>query len=911
LKIITTHENPSFDSIAGVFAAALLCGDALIVLPRNLDRSQKNFLHLHFSENDYAYSDSVDFSKVTEAVVICAKSRKRLGAASKILDNPNIYITVYDKSPTIKTEIAADSVVEEECGAVTTVICKQLFKNKITIPKAQATLFSTGIHEVTGSLLYPNTKSDDISCLARLFDSGANLNTISIFLKDKLSDIQNDLLNRFIHSKKVSDINGLDVMFFTAESPKFVYKLDNIIQNIVDNEKFNIIFFITKMGANVHVSARNNIDSINIGDIFTPLGGSGPKYAASATVLNTTVEWVESKIRSLLKKIIMPKLTASDIMTRPVMFLDPQTTAREAGKILFRYGISGAPVIDCGKVTGYVKKSDVDKAVHHGLPDARVAGLLSKEIIYVGHGESLENLKNLLAQNESHPVLVGGESKVSGIITRTDVINYVFNPKLQYRKKKDLKKFTHAKMNRLRPSKNASNIRIHLEDYFQPAILRFLKDVSKKAAELKVSAYLVGGIVRDIILRKTSLDIDIVIEGMSGIDFAMALVESNDQIVSKHDKFKTATIRVDGLPMIDFATARSEFYESPAALPDIYQSNLYHDLLRRDFTINALAVSLNRDDYGFLIDYYGGWEDIQKQRIAILHSLSFIEDPTRIFRAVRFKSRLKFKFEKNTEKKLREAVDYSIIERVEPIRIFNELEMIFAETASYDAVCTMARLGILEFIHREVVFTDRIRSAFRRAVKYFDRVAALDESGKFDRTAVFLSILLLGVSSDKIPDLLMKMHLHRESRDRVIAVVEGLLPLETALSTAKKRKKTLSDTTIFGLFEGKPAELLIVLLSAAGDESLFAAVSAYLTRISKIKLSINGDTLKSLGLRPGPVYSEILRAVIVEKISGKIATREEEIASARRMIENVAGGRREMLIPKSAANGKNHIKNGK
>lgn len=900
MKIVTTHENPSFDSIAGVFAAALLCGDALAVLPKNLDRPQKNFLSLHFSEKDFVYSDSVDFSAVTEAVLVCVKNGKRLGAAARILDNPNVYITIYDKSPTIKNEIAADCVIEKECGAVTTVVCGRLFEKGVTIPKAHATLFSTGIHEVTGSLLYPNTRTDDIFCLAKLFEAGANLNTIPLFLKDKLSDIQSDLLHKFITSRKVVEINGLDITFFTAENQKFVYKLDNIIQNIVDNEKFNIIFFITKMGNNVHVSARNNLASVNIGDIFTPLGGGGPKYAASVTLLNTTVEWAESKIRSLLKKSITPKLTAADIMTRPVMFLDSLTPARDAGKILFRYGVSGAPVVEGEKVIGYVKKSDVDKAVHHGLPNAHVSGFITRDITYVDRGESIDNLKNLLARNESHPLLVGSESKVAGIITRTDVINYIFNPGLQYRKKKGLKKFTHDKLNRLRPSKNLSNIQVQLEDYFSADAMKFLKNVSKKAAELKVSAYLVGGIVRDIILRKTSLDIDIVIEGMSGIDFASSLVESDDHIASKHDKFKTATIKVPGLPDVDFATARSEFYESPAALPDIYQSNLYQDLLRRDFTINALAVSLNRDNFGLLIDFYGGWEDIQKQRINILHSLSFIEDPTRIFRAIRFKSRLGFRFEKNTEKKLREAVEYGVIEKVEPIRIYNELEMVFAEPSCYAIVCALARYGILEFIHREIVFTERIKSAFKRAASCLEKAGALGPSVRPDRQAFFLSIMLLGVSTDKLPELLSRMHLSRESRDRVVSSVESLLPLETAFAEERKKKRPLSDVAIFELFDGKPLELLLLFYAVAGDESIFDAIAAYVTKISKIKLFINGDTLKSLGLKPGRVYSEILRSVMIEKVSGKISTREEEVASAKRLIENIAGGRREMLIPKSA-----------
>lgn len=916
MKIITTHQNPTFDSIAGVFAASLLNRDALVVLPKKLERVQKNFLSLHFKPGDFIYDDGLDCSKVSEATLICVKSPHRIGAISKILDNPNIFIAIFDKSPAIKCEIQADSLIQDECGSVAALICRRIFEAGIEISPLYATLFALGIHEITGSLLYPNTAENDITCLAELFRRGSSLKTVNFFLKeDGLSNIQKSVLDDLVKSKEVVNINGVDINFYFAENRKFIYKFDSIIQRVVDSEKFNIAVFIARMGAGVHILARSNIEGINLGEIFAAGGGGGPKYAAYLTFNDSNIKSAREKIMTLLKKNMKPAVTARDIMRPSVLFLDPGVIISEAEKIMFRYAYTAAPVTDKKKVAGFIRKIDIDRAAHHGLSHAPISGFLCREIIYSPANEPFDTVVEKIARSETKAILVGTESKIVGIITSNDILNHTFTESKNLKDGRERalaskKKSRGTAMETGGANLKEERLKLRLDDYFNKPVLKLLKKISRKAAELKVSAYIAGGIVRDIILKKSSSDIDIVIEGGSAIDFAVSLAGESGHITNRHERFKTAVIEFPGLPKIDFATARSEFYESPAALPDIFQGNLYQDLLRRDFTINAMSISLCQDNFGEIIDYYGGLDDIKKKHIKALHSLSFIEDPTRIFRALRFKTRLKFKIEKHTEDCIKEALKFDISKKIEPIRIFNELDHIFNEAAVYETVCEINKYGLFDFISGDIVFTDIIKKMIKNAAKYLDKTAKLFAGGpRPNKMSIFFSILLLNEPAAKITALMAKMNASRKIRDVITEAGEFLLITRTEFDkliensgrlksavTAHgggrknnnkadyQKRAAISDLDIFRLFKNRSSEFLIIFLSAADNKYAYEAVIRYIFNLSETKISINGNILKNMGVAPGPVFRIIIDKITEKKAAGLLKNHIDEIKYARELI---------------------------
>lgn len=905
MKIITTHQNPTFDSIAGVFAASLLNADAVVVLPKKLERVQKNFLSLHFKPGDFIYDDELDCSKVSEATLVCVKSAHRIAPISKILDKPNILVAVIDKSPAIKCEIQADSVIEAESGSVTALICWKLFDDGVEISPVYATLFALGIHEITGSLLYPNTSEADISCLAELFRRGVNLKTVNFFLKeDGLSNIQKSVLDDLVKSREIVNLNGFEINFYFAENNKFVYKFDSIIQRIVDSDKFNIAVFIARMGSSVHVLARSNVEQINLGEIFARAGGGGPKYAAYATLADFTLKQAFEKIKAVLKKNLKPAVTARDIMGPSVLFLNPDVVISEAEKIMFRYAYTAAPVTDGNKIIGFIRKIDIDRAVHHGLSHAPISGFLCREVVYSQPNEPFETVVEKIARSETKTILVGSENSVAGIITANDILNHTFT-RSKNKSGGQAGSFAAAaeavkKTGGAGPVKTAAGgvaPKVSLNEYFSKPVFRFLKEVSKKAAELKVSAYIVGGIVRDMILKKPSADIDIVIEGMSAIEFAEALAGSKEFITSRHERFKTAAISMPGLPKIDFATARAEFYESPAALPDVFQGNLYQDLLRRDFTVNAMAVSLCVHNFGEIIDYYGGFGDIEKKVIKPLHSLSFIEDPTRIFRALRFKTRLGFAIDRHAAAGIKEALKFDISKKIEPIRIFNELENIFSEPAVHETMREINKYGLFDFISGDIIFTDIIDKMIKNAAKYLGKTEKLFAGGpRPDKTAIFFSILLLNESGEKASALAARMNASRHVRDVIKETCEFLLitrtefeKLAAAASVEKRGKKAaaFSDLEIYRLFKNRSREFLITLLAALDTKTAYDAVIKYIFKLSNVLPTINGNILKNMGVKPGPAFRTILDRVTEMKAVGKLKTHIDEIAYAKELIENL------------------------
>jgi len=230
-------------------------------------------------------------------------------------------------------------------------------------------------------------------------------------------------------------------------------------------------------------------------------------------------------------------------------------------------------------------------------------------------------------------------------------------------------------------------------------VLPVLKDAGVCAEEMSLGAYAVGGLVRDLFLQRETLDVDVVIEG-DGIAFASRFSADHGARLLIYERFKTATLVFPDGFKIDVATARTETYERPAALPSVMPGSIRDDLFRRDFSINTLAVCLNPHRFGELLDPFQGRDDIWKGSIRILHDRSFVDDPTRIFRAARFEKRFDFKIEDITEALIKDAVSTGLIERLSGYRIASELRLILKEEDPLPAVQRLEELGVLSSVAR-------------------------------------------------------------------------------------------------------------------------------------------------------------------------------------------------------------------
>jgi tRNA nucleotidyltransferase (CCA-adding enzyme) len=410
-----------------------------------------------------------------------------------------------------------------------------------------------------------------------------------------------------------------------------------------------------------------------------------------------------------------------------------------------------------------------------------------------------------------------------------------------------------------------------------PRLVRVLERAGRFADAQGWKAYLVGGSVRDLLLSAPTIDLDILVEG-HGLDFARDFARSEKGVCKFYRRFSTALVILPGGIKVDVTTTRSETYPRPGALPEVLPSSLEEDLRRRDFTINALAVSLNRSSFGSLTDVCGGRADLEKGVIRVLHADSFRDDPTRIFRAVRFRQRLGFAIEPETVRLIRSAVDLKMFEKVSAERLRRELELIFAEAHPARAIESMSEFDQLRFIHPRLGFSEKQKEAVRRLEADWEWFRKSFPREKAVRWWVYFGALVWPLDPEDIRAAAERFAL---ARDFVAALLRAR---EREADLVALFAGPLSPGAVHAALTGLPSEILLILMARSAG-GLREGVRLYLERLRMAKPRIGGADLSSLGLAPGPRYAPILSAVLRARLDGKASTREEELALARSLID--------------------------
>lgn len=425
-----------------------------------------------------------------------------------------------------------------------------------------------------------------------------------------------------------------------------------------------------------------------------------------------------------------------------------------------------------------------------------------------------------------------------------------------------------------------------IDRYLLPADRSLLRRIGRFADLKGWKVYSVGGAVRDLLLGSgENFDLDILVEE-HGLEFARIFARHVRGSCKLYRRFATAMVIMRGGRRIDVTTTRGESYPEPGALPEVVPGSLEEDLRRRDFTINALAFSLNAGRFGRLIDLSGGAADLKAGVIRVLHQRSFRDDPTRIFRAVRFRQRLGFTIEPRTEELIRTAVDLRLFERVSPERLRHELELIFREPDPPGAVEAMARYDQLRFIHPELIVTRETRPSLERLA---DHLAWFENT--FPGEAVsswrgYFGALIYDLSPDALLRTAEKFNLSRRFSDQLRAAREDEPEIrEVFLSPAEP-----APSRIYSLLRGRSPEVTLILMSRLGSEERAAGrFRRFLTGYRRMSGEVSGRDLAALGLPPGPAYRPILEELLAARLDGRIADREEELALARRLIDKSPG----------------------
>lgn len=919
--VILTHEQADFDAIASLLGASLLFSEAQPVLPHKIKRNVAGFLTLYLNQFPFVEPRHLPRGRVERAILVDTRSYNAVKGMDEGTDFLVIdHHSVADSLPP-GWAIWQESLGPHTTGANATIFVERLMHQDRRLSSLTSTLLALGIYEDTGSLLYASTTHRDIRCAAWLVEQGARLEVVRRYLHYPPSAAQQELTAQLTESAEHLTIAGRNIVFAIAEARQYEDELSGPAQVLKDLFDPDALFVVVDVGAHIQVVARSSTDAVDVGVVAEQLGGGGHRRAAAALLQDGTLEEVRRRIVDLIQRDASPPTTVSQIMSRGRPHtLDEEMSVAAAMERMKRYGHEGFPVVrrevrGPGQLAGILTRRDADRALNHRLGTLPVQKVMRQGSYTIGADAPVGELHRLMIDSGWGQIPVADETgALTGIVTRTDLLKLWGEDGEAHAQIPDVSR--------------------ELEQALTEAQHRLLGVVGETAAEMGHAVYIVGGFVRDLILgrvdtgrKSPSIDMDLVVEGDAILLAEQIQANCGGRLVT-HGRFGTAKwildasdhpltwvdlqapgreVGQDGIPAhFDFVTARTEFYTEPTVLPTVEQGSIKLDLHRRDFTINTLAIALTPDRWGDLLDFYGGLTDLRTGQVRVLHSLSFVDDPTRILRAVRYEQRFDFSIETRTKEHLLDAVP--LLERVTAARLRQELDRIFQEERPEEAILRLDELGVLKQIHPEL----RAGETFaRNCAALRGRLAAAQQVG--DQIGVCESDFYTRGGQEQVEAATPLNVSRQESRESGLEMaierlywgllIYELLPSEleidsspSAVESALSERLGLHGETrrlmrqlqqlkgSVSLLAGQqtlPSALVCVLdkaqpmarmlLSIVEDDLLLRErLLCYVQTWRRVSPSMDGRDLEKLGLRPGPLYGEILRRLRSALLDGEV-----------------------------------------
>jgi tRNA nucleotidyltransferase (CCA-adding enzyme) len=846
-EVIATHTNTDFDAFAAMLAARRLYPDAVVSVSRALNRNVREFYRLHADELDAVETSRLETDAIRRLIVIETTSASRLGELEEVALDPGVEKVLFDHhAGELPDWVKPENAVISQDGALTTTLAGVLAEREIAVMPLEATAFALGIHEDTGSLTYPTTTQRDADALAWCLRHGARQELLASFLHTPLGDDERELLGALMESLEGDRVAGVELLIAAVSWPRHVDGVSNLAHKIADLTDTRALVLLVEMGDRVFCVTRSRTPAVNAAAIARALGGGGHREAASAMFRGTLAEAREA-LRAGLDSAVAEPSRAERIMSRPARSVAPDETVSRAMVACQRYAQSGILVIEEGQLVGAVSREDLDKAIAHGLSHAPVKGIMSSRVATVAAAAPLAEVQEALAGSPDGRVAVLEDGAVVGVVTRSDLLRALGErPEVE-----------------VEPGASLAGELSGLTE------LAEVFEAVAAASEPYDGVYLVGGTVRDILLGEPNFDVDIAVEG-DAIGLARSVADALDGRVRAHSKFGTAVVVYSGDQRIDVVTARTEFYDAPAALPSVEHATIREDLFRRDFTINAMAVSLKGEDFGRLVDPFHGRRDLAAKTVRVLHNLSFIDDPTRIFRAIRYESRYGFRMDEHSQRLARGTIEMGLVGDLSSARLRDELVALLEEGDAGASILRLAELGAGGAIHPHL-------AADEEAVELLERLRELNERYRTGIPAWRLAFETLArrMPPDEIYDWLQRLKVQRRDAERIAwAVTVGPRLVE----------RLRGDTP-------EPAEIVALAEPYAPDAPLFALALAdpeplheYFERLRDVRLEVSGADLAKLGVGESPQVGEILAELRRRKLNGQLDGRESELAAARELI---------------------------
>jgi len=868
MDIITTHISADFDALAAMVLARKLYPEARLVFAGSQERNVRDFIQRFSDLGPFHKTKDIELEQVTRLIIVDTRQPGRIGELAKLVEDRRCVVHVFDHHPPQPDDITGDREVCKEYGACATLMWELIRHAGLGVGPMEATLGALGIYEDTGLLTFSGTTPADLRAAADLLDAGADLTIVSDFAKKEMTGEQVALLGQLIQNSEEFDLNGNRIVIAMGAVDSYLGDMSMLVHKLIDMEHLSTCFAITQMGDRVLLVGRTRSDQVNVGRVAAEFGGGGHHTASSANIRNMTPAEIKLRLLQVLRDTVLPLKTAGDIMTSPVRAIECALTISDAVEMMNRYGINALPVARNELLIGTITRQVCDKAIQHGLGARPLEGYISTDVYYIQRDADVMAVKNLMMDNRLHflPVVSGRE--VVGVISRMDLLRLFHDEALE--------QSVYQSARRREIPTFQKNVLSLMNEHF-PREIRDLLDLAAGIGDdLDVPVFLVGGIVRDLLLRRDNADFDLVVEG-DGIAFGLELAKRTNSKINTHKKFGTATLRLDGQRKVDIATTRMEYYPRPGALPLIEAGSIKQDLARRDFTINALAVRINGRERGRLIDFFGGQKDIKDGVIRVLHGLSFVEDPTRAFRAARFEQRFGFAIGKQTRNFIDTAVSMNLFENLSGHRLFAELRLILGEERPLPVLKRLEELRLLGFLHRQLRVTpetEQLLGELTRVLSWH-RLQFHEERVQ----AWWLTFLALAdqLPEHHVPELAQRLELPRWMRTQLL---DSYLTARKILIQSTHLQR-IRDEDIYIVLHGLDVDVILFAMARSGREDVKRKLAYYLTHLRHVQPEITGHDLIGMGYEPGPLFGEIKTELLKARLAGRVNSRQEELALIR------------------------------
>ncbi|MFW6238880.1 MAG: CBS domain-containing protein, partial [Halanaerobiales bacterium] len=555
-----------------------------------------------------------------------------------------------------------------------------------------------------------------------------------------------------------------------------------------------------------------------------------------------------------------------DRMSSPVITIKPETTIADAEKKMNRYGHNGLVVIDANKVQGVFSRRDLAKVKDHNLMNAPVKGYMSRKVITIEPDTPVDRARELMVEYNIGRLPVVKKGKLKGIITRSDILA------TYYKEESPRSLLNHYGASLVEFQENVMDISGQLT-ILPEKVVSILQTVGKTGASCDSRVFLIGGMVRDIFTGRENTDLDFVVEENLRELLPMAAEKLQGEW-SYNEEFQTGQIKLQGELNLDFALTRSERYPYPGSLPRVEKADIFTDLFRRDFTINALALGITPGEWGTLYDFFGGKEDINHRLLRALHRFSFLDDPTRIIRGLELANRLDFEFEEETATLMQEALERGNFKQLSTSRLLKELQKLFTSDINNNFFQLLRKYPVYKLLDTKLELTSETESRLKKLASWIDYLNEKDYNIK----KWLLILYLLLDKNYKNTRQRLENHLTRNESE-----ILNFSPSTVAEKILLSSDDPVNITRI--LDNLKPEEIILLLLDK-NNKDVTDIIIHYLDHLCDIELEIDGHDLQNLGLQQGPEIKKILQELLRQKMKGKVNSRQEELDLAKKIIKD-------------------------